>query len=141
MGIRLEDVSATVKRLESQLRDEYQVQSLYVLGAVARGNGHEANGLDMLVEFEGPGRFTQFLDLKFLLEAECGVPVDLITRAAIPFHTKRARPFRGHAGRVTLRQERPVNARFAATAAKFRHSSASARYHVAHDVANICREP
>ena len=50
---------------------------------MAPSDSHEANDLDMLVEFEGPGRFTQFLELKRLLEDACGVPVDLVTRAAI----------------------------------------------------------
>ena len=83
MGIRLDDVSATLKRLEPRLRQEFQVRALHVFGSVARGDAGPASDLDMLVEFEGPRRFAQFMDLKFLLEDECGVKVDLVTREAL----------------------------------------------------------
>ena len=83
MGIRLEDVSATLKRLEPRLRQEFQVRALHVFGSVARGDSGPTSDLDILVEFEGPRRFAQFMDLKFLLEDECGVKVDLVTREAL----------------------------------------------------------
>ena len=83
MSIRIEDVSAKLKLLERRLRDEFNVRSLHVFGSVARGDAREASDLDILVEFEGPGKFAQFMDLKFLLEDECGVRVDLVTKDAL----------------------------------------------------------
>jgi predicted nucleotidyltransferase len=83
VAIRIEDLSAKLKRLESRLRGEFHVRSLHVFGSVARGDARDASALDILVEFEGPGRFAQFMDLKFLLEDECGVRVDLVTKGAL----------------------------------------------------------
>lgn len=83
MGPRLEAVTATVKRLEARLRGEFGVRALYVFGSVARGEATDSSDVDILVEFEQPGRFAQFMDLKFLLEDECGVRVDLVTRDAL----------------------------------------------------------
>ena len=83
MSTRLEAVAATVKRLEPRLRSEFGVRALYIFGSVARDEANDASDLDVLVEFEQPGKFAQFMDLKFLLEDECGIRVDLVTRDAL----------------------------------------------------------
>jgi len=83
MTVSLGEISAKLKRLEPRLRNEFQVRSLHVFGSVARGDAGPSSDLDVLVEFEGTRTFAQFMDLKFLLEDECGVPVDLVTRDAL----------------------------------------------------------
>ncbi len=83
MSIRLDDISAKLKQLEPRLREEFHVHSLHVFSSAARGDAGPSSDLDVLVEFEGTPRFAQFMDLKFLLEDECGVQVDLVTRDAL----------------------------------------------------------
>ena len=83
VGIRLDEISAKLKDLEPRLRADFQVRSLHVFGSVARGDAGPSSDLDVLVEFDGPHKFAQFMDLKFLLEDECGVKVDLVTREAL----------------------------------------------------------
>ncbi len=83
MRVQLDDISAKLKWLEPRLREEFHVRSLHVFGSVARGDAGPSSDLDVLVEFDGPRKFAQFMDLKFLLEDECGVQVDLVTRDAL----------------------------------------------------------
>ena len=83
MSLRLDELSAMLKRLEPRLREEFHVRSLHVFGSVARGDAGPVSDLDILVEFDGPRKFAQFMDLKFLLEDECGVKVDLVAKEAL----------------------------------------------------------
>jgi predicted nucleotidyltransferase len=83
VSVRFDDISSKLKQLGPRLREQFQVRSLHVFGSVARGDDSPTSDLDVLVEFEGPGKFSQFMDLKFLLEDECGVRVDLVTRNAL----------------------------------------------------------
>lgn len=83
MRIHLDDISAKLMQLKPRLKEEFRIRSLHVFGSVARGDAGPASDLDILVEFEGQRKFAQFMDLKFLLEDECGVPVDLVTTDAL----------------------------------------------------------
>ncbi len=55
------------------------VKSLALFGSVARDEASADSDVDMLVEFEGPATFAQYMDLKFFLEDLLGCPVDLVT--------------------------------------------------------------
>lgn len=59
------------------------VQSLALFGSTARDEAGEQSDLDFLVEFNGPGTFRAYMDLKFLLEELLGRRVDLVTRKAL----------------------------------------------------------
>ena len=61
------------------LRRRFGVDTLAVFGSVARGDDHEGSDLDVLVTFEGPATFRQFMGLKLYLEDTFGRPVDLGT--------------------------------------------------------------
>jgi uncharacterized protein len=83
MAVRLEDISTLLKRLEPRLRAEFHVRSLHVFGSIARGESGPGSDIDLIVDFDGPRNFAQFMDLKLLLEDECGTKVDLVTRDAL----------------------------------------------------------
>ncbi len=79
-------LSAITSRLESllpRLRDEFRVAALHVFGSVARNQARSDSDLDVLVDFADPPTFARFMDLKFLLEDELALRVDLVTRDAL----------------------------------------------------------
>jgi predicted nucleotidyltransferase len=55
------------------------IRRLALFGSVARGEAHPDSDVDLLVEFEPPLGFDQYMDAKFRLEALLGRPVDLVT--------------------------------------------------------------
>ncbi len=67
-------------------RDElarFHVKSLALFGSVARDEAGPESDVDLLVEFEGPATFDQYIELKYLLEELLGRPVDLVTAKAV----------------------------------------------------------
>ncbi len=61
------------------LKRKYAVKSLAVFGSMARGDDHEGSDVDILVTFEGPATFDNFMGLKLDLEDLLGRKVDLGT--------------------------------------------------------------
>ncbi len=61
------------------LRRKYQVESLAVLGSMARGDDHEGSDVDVLVRFEGKATFDNFMGLNLDLEDLLGRSVGLGT--------------------------------------------------------------
>lgn len=57
----------------------YNVQSLYLFGSVARGEERPDSDIDILVAFVGTPSFDQYMDLKFFLEDLFNRKVDLVT--------------------------------------------------------------
>lgn len=62
---------------------QYRVRSLYLFGSVARDEESPTSDIDVLVAFEGPGTFDQYVDLKFYLENLFNRKVDLVTEAGV----------------------------------------------------------
>lgn len=56
----------------------FGVKRLALFGSAARGELTESSDLDFLVEFEEK-TFAAYMDCKFWLEDEFGLPVDLVT--------------------------------------------------------------
>jgi predicted nucleotidyltransferase len=76
------DRRAILERLNAEahaLRAKYGVKSLAVFGSMARGDDREGSDVDILVTFEGPATFDNFMGLKLDLEDLLGRPVDLGT--------------------------------------------------------------
>ena len=63
--------------------DELGVVSLSLFGSVARGEATSESDVDLLVSFDGPATFDQFMDLKLFLEDLLGARVDLVTDKAM----------------------------------------------------------
>jgi predicted nucleotidyltransferase len=76
------DRQSILERIRAEapgLRAKYGVKSLAVFGSMARGDDHEGSDVDVLVTFEGPARFDNFMGLKLDLEDLFGRRVDLLT--------------------------------------------------------------
>ena len=73
---------AILDRLNAEapaLKRKYAVKSLADFGSMARGDDHEGSDVDILVTFEGPATFDNFMGLKLDLEDLMGRKVDLGT--------------------------------------------------------------
>ncbi len=73
---------AILDRLNAEapaLKRKYAVKSLAVFGSMARGDDHEGSDVDILVTFEGPATFDNFMGLKLDLEDLLDRKVDLGT--------------------------------------------------------------
>jgi len=57
----------------------FHVKSLFIFGSIARDEAGPDSDVDILVFFEGPATFDQYMDLKFFLEDLIGRKVDLVT--------------------------------------------------------------
>jgi hypothetical protein len=58
----------------------YGVTSLALFGSFARDEAKTTSDIDLLVEFQGKVTFDQYMDLKFFLEDNLGLSVDLVTK-------------------------------------------------------------
>ena len=65
-----------------EIRAEYGVARLGVFGSRVRGEARSDSDLDVLVEFAHP-TFRNYMGLKRFLENLIGVPVDLVSAAAL----------------------------------------------------------
>ena len=81
-GMRRSEVIAHLQAQKESL-NALGVEELYLFGSVARDEARDGSDVDLLVEFKGPPSFDRFMDLKFFLEDELGIPVDLVTRRAL----------------------------------------------------------
>lgn len=74
---------------KDELAQEHHVRSLALFGSVARDEAGPDSDVDVLVEFDGPGTFDGYMDLKFFLEDILGRSVDVVTTRAV---TRRLAP-------------------------------------------------
>jgi predicted nucleotidyltransferase len=58
----------------------YGVTSLALFGSFARDEAKTTSDIDLLVEFQGKITFDKYMDLKFFLEDNLGLSVDLVTK-------------------------------------------------------------
>jgi uncharacterized protein len=83
MSARLVTITSKLDAIAPRLRDEFRVSALHVFGSTARDEAGPESDLDVLVDFASPPTFARFMDLKFLLEDELGMRIDLVTRDAL----------------------------------------------------------
>lgn len=81
-SLRRDELIALLRGRTQDLQ-RFRVRSLDLFGSLARDEGHPGSDVDLLVEFDGPATFDQFMDLKFFLEDLLSRRVDLVTRAAL----------------------------------------------------------
>jgi len=77
-----DDVVQRIKDGPQQLAS-FGVASLHLFGSVARGDADESSDIDLLVAFDGPATFDQYMDLKLYLEDLLGRRVDLVTERGL----------------------------------------------------------
>ena len=63
--------------------DAFCVRSLALFGSIARGEEHVDSDVDILVAFEGPVTFDQYIDLTLFLEDLLGRRADLVTEQGL----------------------------------------------------------
>ena len=83
MRMERERIIRTIKSQLPLLRDQYNVKSLGLFGSVVRGDAGEKSDIDILVEFESPIGFFDFIRLENFLSKILGRKVDLISRKAM----------------------------------------------------------
>ena len=71
-----------IQGLRSQL-NALSVASLGLFGSVARGEARDDSDIDILLAFEGPATFDQYMDTKLLLEDALGRRVNLVTERGL----------------------------------------------------------
>ena len=72
----------SIRDLEPEIR-KFGVKKLWLFGSAARGE-KPFNDLDFLVEFDSPPTLLGFMNLKFFLEDQLGIAVDLHSKASCP---------------------------------------------------------
>ncbi len=77
-----DQILATLKQHQTVLK-KLGVRSLALFGSVARDEATPASDVDILVEFEPPVTFDGYMDVKFYLEDQLGIQVDLVTRKSL----------------------------------------------------------
>jgi hypothetical protein len=82
MVMNADQIIARIRGLRTQL-DALGVASLGLFGSVARGEERDDSDVDVLVAFNGPATFDQYMDLKLLLEDALGRRVDLVTERGL----------------------------------------------------------
>lgn len=75
-------VFATLKQHEAILK-QMGVRSLAVFGSVARDEARPDSDIDLLVDLEPPYTFDRYMNIKFFLEDQLGVPVDLVMQEGL----------------------------------------------------------
>lgn len=81
-----------IRKLESLAPDyaQFDVKTLAVFGSVARDEATIVSDMDILVEFNGPSKWDNYIGLKLFLEEAMGVPVDLVMKKVLK---ERLRPY------------------------------------------------
>ena len=80
--MRREEILQQIKSQRAKLT-EFNVKHLAVFGSVARDEARADSDVDVLVEFDGPATFDQYMGLKMFLEDLLRLPVDLVTPKAV----------------------------------------------------------
>lgn len=65
------------------LKERYNVKSLGIFGSIARNEANEESDIDIVVEFESPIGFLDFIRLEIFLTKILQRKVDLISKKAI----------------------------------------------------------
>lgn len=65
------------------LRQRFAIEDLAIFGSVARDEARDDSDVDVLVTFQGPARFREFMGLQFELESLLETRVDLVTSKAL----------------------------------------------------------
>jgi predicted nucleotidyltransferase len=86
------DIIATLRTALPDLRTQRPIRSLALFGSRVRDDATPGSDLDVLVEFARPVALSSFLALEARLSAITGLPVDLVSTAALkPYIGERVR--------------------------------------------------
>jgi predicted nucleotidyltransferase len=80
--VRRDEVLDILRAHDAEL-EQFGIKSLALFGSVARDEAHPESDLDLLLEFDGPGTFDRYMDLKIFLEDLLGCRIDLVMKRAL----------------------------------------------------------
>jgi len=78
-----EEIVTTLRALLPEMRARYHVIGLSLFGSRVRGEATGDSDLDVLIEFERPPGFFQFIELEDELSRRLGLKVDLVMKSAL----------------------------------------------------------
>jgi predicted nucleotidyltransferase len=76
-------IRETLSRHKGELRRRFKVKDIGVFGSYVRGEQRKSSDVDILVEFEEPVGFFEFIALEDYLSGLLGVKVDLVSKKAL----------------------------------------------------------
>jgi len=76
-------IKEILARNKGKLRRRFKVKDIGVFGSYVRGEQRKKSDVDILVEFEEPVGFFEFIALEDYLEDLLGVKVDLVSKKAL----------------------------------------------------------
>lgn len=86
------EVVAVLRAALPELQGRWPIRSLALFGSRVRNDARPESDLDVLVEFAGPVSLSAFLALEERLAVITGLPVDLVSSAALkPYMGERVR--------------------------------------------------
>ncbi len=87
--MNLAQAKRKIANLETEIREKFHVEALYIFGSVARGTAHQRSDIDILVDFStNQTTFFDIIALKDFLEKKLKAKVDLVTRDALKLSMK-----------------------------------------------------
>lgn len=72
-----------IRRQKQELREKYKVKRIGIFGSYVRKEANKKSDLDILVEFEKPIDFFEFLELEEHLSKSLKVKVDLVMKKVL----------------------------------------------------------
>jgi len=81
----LEEIKNILAKHKVELEQKYKVKEIGIFGSCARKE-NKIHDIDILVEFEEPIGFFQFMDLEEYLENLLSTKVDLVSKKALKPH-------------------------------------------------------
>jgi len=79
----LTDIRTTINNCRHDLTNKYKVKEIGVFGSFVRGEQSKKSDIDILVEFNEPIGFFEFLELEEYLEKILKSKVDLVSKKAL----------------------------------------------------------
>lgn len=82
----LTQIIDTLRRLQPQLTEQYQVKSLGVFGSFVRSEQRPDSDLDILVSFSEPPGLLKFIEMENFLLDTLEIKVDLVMKDSLKPH-------------------------------------------------------
>lgn len=72
-----------IKGTVAKFSEKYGVKSAHLFGSYAKGNAGEDSDVDLIIEKGDVQSYDDYCDLKFSIEDELGIRVDLLTTEGV----------------------------------------------------------
>ena len=82
----LQEIRNVISEHKEALKKSFSVKDIGIFGSYVRGEEQHKSDIDILVDFEEPVGFFEFMDLQEFLEKILSSKVDLVSRKALKPH-------------------------------------------------------